>query len=108
MAYVSGLPSYVRNANGYELKGAVDTRQASLQQFRKPLAEETGKPPEPHPQSLSDQEKATRRSAGGGDRRKVCQRFLHLPVLVELRSGVNRRCRNLREGDIVEHVSVEA
>lgn len=103
MAYVSGLPSYVRNANGYELKGAVDTRQANLQQFRNNAG--TQKPPQPHPQQPGGHNKAVR--SAEGDRRKFSQRFLHQPVLVELRSGINRRCRNLREGDIVEHISVD-
>ncbi len=42
------------------------------------------------------------------DRRKVCRRVSHQPVLVELRSGVERRHHNLREGDIVEHIDETA
>lgn len=103
MAYVSGLPSYVRNANGYELKGAVDTRQANLQQFRNGAGHE--KQAEPHPQQSGDHDKIVR--GAEGDRRKVSQRILHQPVLVELRSGINRRRRNSREGDIVEHISLD-
>jgi hypothetical protein len=38
------------------------------------------------------------------DRRKVCRRVNHLPVLIELRSGVERRRRNLLDGDATEHV----
>jgi hypothetical protein len=38
------------------------------------------------------------------DRRKYCRRVSHLPVLVELRSGIERRHHNQREGDMVEHV----
>lgn len=107
MASVSGLASYPRNANGHELKGAVDTRQTNLKQSRNPFVTEIGRQLEPHPQPLSDQDKAVRRSAAEGDRRKVCQRFIRQPVLVELRSGINRRRRNSREGDIVEHISLD-
>lgn len=107
MASVSGLVSYPRNANGHELKGAVNTQQTNLKQPRNPFATGIEKPLEPHPQSPSDQNKAVRRAAIEGDRRKVCQRFIHRPVLIEFRSGINRRRRNSRECDIVEHISVK-
>ncbi|BBI99477.1 hypothetical protein FGKAn22_11700 [Ferrigenium kumadai] len=42
------------------------------------------------------------------ERRKVARRVSHQPVLVELRSGVDRRRHNRREGDIVEHIDEEA
>ncbi len=42
------------------------------------------------------------------DRRKACRRVKHLPVLVELRSGIDRRHHNLLEGDVVEHIDIEA
>jgi hypothetical protein len=42
------------------------------------------------------------------DRRKVCRRVSHQPVLVELRSGLDRRRHNLREGDLVEHIDETA
>ena len=42
------------------------------------------------------------------DRRKACRRVSHLPVLVELRSGIDRRRHNLREGDITEHIDESA
>jgi hypothetical protein len=41
------------------------------------------------------------------DRRKTCRRTQHLPVLVEPRSGVERRRHNLFEG-ADEHVDIEA
>lgn len=42
------------------------------------------------------------------DRRKACRRVHHQSVLVELRSGIDRRHHNLREGDIVEHIDEQA
>ena len=38
------------------------------------------------------------------DRRKYCRRVSHLPVLEELRSGIDRRHRNLLNGGVVEHI----
>jgi hypothetical protein len=42
------------------------------------------------------------------DRRKVCRRVNHQTVLVELRSGIDRRRHNLRGSDIVEHIDETA
>jgi len=39
-----------------------------------------------------------------GERRTYCRRFEHLPVLEELRSGIDRRQHRQREGDAAEHV----
>ena len=38
------------------------------------------------------------------DRRKICRRVKHQTVLVELRSGIDRRHHNLRNGDVAEHI----
>lgn len=42
------------------------------------------------------------------DRRKACRRTQHLPVLVELRSGLDRRRHNLRGDDPAEHIDETA
>lgn len=44
---------------------------------------------------------------GQEERRQTCRRVRHDPVLEELRSGIDRRHHNIREGDIAEHVDVE-
>ena len=41
------------------------------------------------------------------ERRKVCRRIDHRSVLIELRSGIDRRHHNLRDGDVVEHIDEE-
>jgi len=38
------------------------------------------------------------------DRRKICRRVNHLPVLVELRSGIERRKHRTRTGDLIDHI----
>lgn len=43
-----------------------------------------------------------------GERRVYCRRVQHLPVLLELRSGLDRRRHNQREGEVQEHVDIEA
>lgn len=42
-----------------------------------------------------------------GERRTYCRRVQHLPVLVEFRSGLDRRHHAQREGDPMEHVDIE-
>jgi hypothetical protein len=43
-----------------------------------------------------------------GERRTYCRRSRHLPVLAELRSGLERRRHNQRAEDPTEHVDIEA
>jgi hypothetical protein len=38
------------------------------------------------------------------ERRKFCRRVTHQTVLIELRSGIDRRRHNLREGAAVDHI----
>ncbi|GAB5605654.1 hypothetical protein [Sideroxyarcus sp. TK5] len=42
------------------------------------------------------------------DRRKACRRIHHQKVLVELRSGLDRRKHNLFAGGVAEHIDEEA
>ena len=42
------------------------------------------------------------------ERRKACRRVSHQHVLIELRSGIDRRHHNLREGDVAEHIDETA
>lgn len=42
-----------------------------------------------------------------GERRIYCRRIEHLPILIELRSEIERRRHNQREGDMTEHIDVE-
>lgn len=43
-----------------------------------------------------------------GERRTYCRRALHLPVLMELRTWRERRHRNQRAMDMIEHIDIEA
>lgn len=42
-----------------------------------------------------------------GERRTYCRRFERLPVLVELRSSIERRRHKQREEDVTEHIDEE-
>jgi len=42
-----------------------------------------------------------------GERRTYCRRIEHLPILVELRSGIVRRRHNQRASDLMEHIDLK-
>ncbi|HCI53645.1 MAG TPA: hypothetical protein DE312_10090 [Gallionella sp.] len=104
MSYLSNLPRELRFSGERSLQEAADVRLGRQQRYRNHFVAVTQKSIEA--QSALFQEDG--RLALAGDRRKICQRILRKPVLVDFRSGVHRRCRNLREDDMVEHVSVSA
>jgi hypothetical protein len=41
------------------------------------------------------------------DRRKMCRRIYHLPVMLDTRSGIERRKENRRDSDPVAHMDRE-
>jgi hypothetical protein len=43
----------------------------------------------------------------GEDRRKMCRRIYHIPVLLDTRSGIERRKDSRRDGDPVAHMDRE-
>lgn len=61
-----------------------------------------------HQEPVHPVEQQHHRTVPFEDRRKACRRVAHQAVLVELRSGIDRRRHNLREGDIVEHIDETA
>jgi hypothetical protein len=42
------------------------------------------------------------------ERRKLCRRVTHQAVLIELRSGIDRRRHDLREGAVADHIDETA
>ena len=56
---------------------------------------------------ITDQQDRRHEPHIDGERRTYCRRIEHLPVLIDLRSEIDRRRHNQREGDIVEHIDVE-
>lgn len=100
MPYITGPQRYFRSLDGYM-----------------PVAEARRSNPQPAPNlaalARTDESHAAdtavrgRRAEGGvADRRRVNQRILRKPVLFDSRSGLDRRQRNQRESDIVEHIDL--
>lgn len=53
-------------------------------------------------------EQERRQAAQREERRSYCRRVQHLPVLIELRSAIDRRKHAQRSTDRPEHIDIEA
>lgn len=115
MKYVPSLPPPATGAEiGLEVKALAGVQRA------KPVETRTLPPlvVQPHARHAASPEVAGKEEAAGkeekrhdphvqGERRLYCRRLEHLPMLVELRSEMDRRRRNQRASDIAEHIDVE-
>lgn len=115
MQYVPSLtPPVTAPETGPEVKALAGVQRA------KPVQERTLPPlvVQPHARHVAPPEVAGKEEAAGkeekrhdphvhGERRLYCRRLERLPMLVELRSEIDRRRRNQRASDIAEHIDVE-
>ncbi len=102
MRYVSSIPPVTTSPNTRQVKGLTATQAV--------------RPVYPHEQSLPYVEQPAHHQGAtlsveqqhgempAEDRRKACRRVSHQPVLVELRSGQDRRRHNMRSDDATEHI----
>jgi len=107
MRYVSSLPPVTTGPNTRQVGGltrihAVKPIEAGEQAV--PNVENKSAKQEPMPALVQHHQ----RTEPFEDRRKACRRVSHLPVLIELRSGVERRRHNLRADDLVDHIDETA
>ncbi|MDP2693268.1 MAG: hypothetical protein Q8O58_00130 [Gallionella sp.] len=115
MKYVPSLPPPVTSARA-------ELRVEALTGIKpaRPVKARTRPPPtlQPHERHVAPPEVAGKEEAAGkeekrhdphvhGERRLYCRRLERLPMLVELRSEIDRRRRNQRASDIAEHIDVE-
>ena len=115
MQYVPSLLSPgTAPETGLEVKALAGIRRA------KPVQARTLPPlvVQPHARHVAPPEVAGKEEAAGkeekrhdphvhGEHRLYCRRLERLPMLVELRSEIDRRRRNQRASDIAEHVDVK-
>jgi len=109
MQYVPSLPPPVTGAEvGLEVNALAGVQRA------KPVQERTLPPlvVQPHarhevPAEVAENEEKRHDPHVHGERRLYCRRLEHLPMLVELRSEIDRRRRNQRASDIAEHNDVK-
>lgn len=94
-------PTYT-GLGGREVKGLTDAHAV------KPVQERGQPSPDKQHEHRHEAEHHEHPEVQQEDRRKYCRRVSHQPVLVELRSGIERRRHNLFVGGIVEHIDEEA
>lgn len=102
MRNISSITSAYTTLGERAVNGLSNTHAVKPVQARAP-APAAGQEQHDHPPGRQE-----RHELAENDRRKVARRLSHQPVLVELRSGVERRHYNRREDDIVEHIDEEA
>ena len=114
MKFVPSLPPPVTSAElGLEVKALAGVQRAKPVQARtlpplviQPHARHVA-PPEVAEKAAGKEEKRHDPHVHG-ERRLYCRRIEHLPILVELRSEIDRRRRNQRASDMAEHIDVKA
>ncbi|OIR17331.1 hypothetical protein GALL_23560 [mine drainage metagenome] len=107
MRYVPSLPPVTTSPYTRQVKG-LSAAQAVKPVYPREQPESYVAPQATHQAAAGVQQQPPRRVQPFEDRRKACRRVSHQPVLVELRSGIDRRRHNLREGDMVEHIDEQA
>lgn len=108
MRFVSDFPPPVIDVGGNEVKGVDVVRPVGGERVRSHLFTEIEQyklqEPARHPSPVRSQNEPGRRTVFPEERRKVNLRVRRQQVLVEFRSGIDRRRRHQRANDIVEHI----
>lgn len=101
MRYVNNLPPVYVGLGGRQVKGVVHAREVRpVERHDDAVQEAAQQEQHDHQQHAANDQLQ--------DRRKACRRTAHQPVLVELRSGLERRHHNLFPGDVADHIDEEA
>jgi hypothetical protein len=99
-------PASITNFGGREVKGVSAT--AALKPLNAHEAHNLAvTPSEVHQASSEPVPQMQRRSPELPDRRKVCRRVHKQVVLLDLRTGVDRRHGHGRETDPIEHIDIK-
>jgi hypothetical protein len=103
MRYVTSLPPVTTRPNTRQVRGLSQTHAI------KPVQTDEQAVPNVENKTTKQQwelqaRQQHQRSEPFEDRRKTCRRVTRQAVLVELRSGFDRRRRNLRSNDLVDHI----
>lgn len=104
MRHIYIVPGHFGNAGIYRVEEGAGARPFARGRIGNLLPYGAQQQDEVRRQPLGDRSKAYQRSLAKKERRKVSRRIIRKRVLLELRSGIDRRRRNQRESDIVEHI----
>jgi hypothetical protein len=107
MRYVTDVPTATTNPFGRQVGGLSAVYAVKAVHPREQTVAAVEHQAE-HQQGVHAVEQQNQRHQPIVERRKACRRVAHQHVLIELRSGIDRRHHNLRDGDVVEHIDIEA
>ena len=110
MKYVPSIsPPVTSTGTGLEVQALAGIKRAKPVQARTlpPLVVQPHARHEAPPEAIANEEKRHDPHVHG-ERRTYCRRTEHLPILVELRSGMERRRHNQRASDMTEHIDIKA
>ncbi len=107
MRYVSSIPPPITAPNTSLVQGLKGAHAVKPVHARESVAAEFSNPPAAQ-QALPAVSHEEHRQAPSEERRIACRRIHQQKVLIELRSGVERRHHSLREGDVIEHIDETA
>lgn len=109
MRYVPSLPPPTLTGLGSrEVRGVMRVRPIRPTRIRShpEAAVDLGEPHEPRPAAAPPP--VEHRTIHPEERRVFCRRIAHRPVLLDLRTGLDRRRHHLRGTDLTEHIDEEA
>ncbi len=110
MRYVPSLPPPTLTGIGTrEVRGVMRTRPIRPTRIlsHPEAAVDLGEKHEPRP-AVVPAPPVEHRTVHPEERRVLCRRVGHQPVLFDLRAGLDRRRHNLRGTDLTEHIDEEA
>lgn len=107
MRYVQSLPPIVEPVPDSGAVKPVAGTHATPRVRERTLPALVYHPHAPPPQAPAINRRV-RPPAAAGDRRRLCRRLRDVPVLLELRSGKDRRRRNQRRGDLATAIDEQA
>ncbi len=107
MRYVSNIPSAGTGLKHTLVSGLTSVQAVKPVHPREQRVTHVDLPQVAH-EALHEVASELKRNSTEVERRKECRRIHQQHVLIELRSGIDRRHHNLRNGDMVEHIDETA
>ncbi len=108
MRYVQSLPPPVEPVPDSGTVRAIAPAHATPRVRERSLPPLVYRPQAAPPQLPAINRRARPLAEPGSDRRTRCRRLRNEPVLLELRSGINRRRRNQRRSDLTTVIDEQA
>jgi hypothetical protein len=107
MRFVSSLPPLTTSPNTRQVRGLTRVQAVKPVPVGEEAVPNVGQQA-PRQGPMPPVRQQYQRTEPFEDRRKICRRVSHQSVLVELRSGIERRRQRTRTGDLIDHIDEKA